>query len=275
MRIDAHIHGFPDRLAAAVRGRLDRDGRLTAGYRLAEVAVGVKDQGFEGAWLLPYAHRAGVAESLNEWSAAEVRRYPWLVPGATFHPDDEGLAGIVQRALVELRLPVVKLHCSVGSFAPDDPRLAPLWEHAAALRVPVVIHAGRRGPGATEADELELLAPVLRAHPALTLVLAHTGLPACARALELMAAYPNLSADLTPVWDSPVPLTRADFLRFPGRFLFGSDAPNNPTPAARQAARLEELGLPPEERAAVLGGTAARLVPLDPVVSVGLPPRDG
>ncbi len=262
MRIDAHVHGFPDRLAAAVRGRLDRDGRLTAGYLLAEVAAAVKEQGFDGAWLLPYAHRAGVAESVNEWSAVEVRRYPWLAPGATFHPEDGDLARLAQRALVELRLPVVKLHCSVGNFAPDDPRLAPVWELAAARRVPVVIHAGRRGPGATEADELEPLAAVLRAHPTLTLVLAHTGFPACAGALELMAAYPNLYGDLTPVWDSAVPLAVADFRRFPGRVLFGSDAPNNPTAAGQQAARLAGLGLSPEEQAAVLGGTAVQLVPL-------------
>lgn len=259
-RIDAHIHGFPDRLAAAVRGRLQRDGQLTAGYLLADVATAIKTQGFDGAWLLPYAHRAGVAESVNEWCAAEAARYPWLTAGATFHPDDPDLGRLVRRALTGLRLAVVKLHCSVGGFSPDDARLAPLWELAQERGVPVVMHAGQRGPGETAPDELEPLVPVLRAYPRLPLILAHTGYPSHARALELMAAHANLYGDLTPVWDRHVPITAAEFQRFPGRLLFGSDAPNNPTPAATQATRLERLGLDTAMLAEILGGTAARLV---------------
>lgn len=259
-RIDAHVHGFPDRLALAVRSHLDRDGLLHGGVLLADVANSVSEQGFDAAWVLPYAHREGVAASVNEWIATESQRYPRLVVGATFHPADERFADLVQRALVELRLRVVKLHCSVGRFSADDPRLQPLWEAAAVLGVPVVVHAGRHSPGETASDDLDTLVPVLREHPGLRLVLAHTGHPSTPRAIELMREFDNLYADVTPVWDRPVDLSTDDLTTFAGRMLFGSDAPNNPIGAGQQAEGFQTLGLDPDVLALLMGGTASRLL---------------
>ena len=260
VRIDAHVHAFPERLAHAVRNALNGMGGLTDSPLLADVARKAQDDGFDAAWVLPYAHRPGIAESLNVWSAAEVTRYPWLVAGATFHPGDEDLDRLVHSALVESKLRVVKLHCSVGRFSPSDPRLAPLWEVASELGVAVVVHAGQIGPGGTEASEIGELEPVLRAFPDLRLVVAHSGHPNPARTLELMERYANLYGDLTPVGLSPVELTATDFARFPGRVLFGSDAPNNPTSARAQAERWRDLVADDTTFASIIGGAAASLV---------------
>ncbi|HMO94770.1 MAG TPA: hypothetical protein PKD27_01540, partial [Tepidiformaceae bacterium] len=94
-RIDAHVHGFPDRLAERVRAALNTSGLLSGGVLIGDVSRRVAAAGFDAAWILPYAHRAGVAGEVNEWSAAEVAKYPNLVPGATFHPDDEDFEGLV------------------------------------------------------------------------------------------------------------------------------------------------------------------------------------
>lgn len=260
--IDAHVHAFPDRLAQAVRDHMNRRGELQGSPLLPAVAQGVRDAGFAAAWILPYAHRAGVAERANEWSAAAVAGYPWLVAGATFHPDDPGLERLVERALVELRLRVVKLHCSVGRFSPADPRLGPLWRTAARLGAPVVTHAGQRSAGETAAEEVDELIPVLRAHPDLRLIVAHSGHPHTERTLQLMASFPNLYGDLTPVWLSPVQISAEMLTRFAGRLLFGSDAPNCPTSARELAARIEGMGLDAAALAALLGGTAQSLIPL-------------
>jgi uncharacterized protein len=260
-RIDAHVHAFPDRLAQAVRAYLSQAGELKHGCLLADVAGLVNEAGFDRAWVLPYAHRAGIAESVNEWSAAEVRNYPWLVAGATFHPGDDNLTELVERALVELGLQVVKLHCAVGQFSPADARLTPLWEVAATTGVPVVVHAGQQSPGDTEADEVDELSPVLREYPGLRVVLAHSGHPGTRRTLELMGRYPNLYADLTPVWDRHVDIGADDIRRFPGRFLFGSDSPNSPIALQTHEQRFRKLGLDEQEIDQVMGGTAAILIP--------------
>lgn len=258
-RIDAHVHAFPDRLAQAVRGRLDAAGRLVSSPLLPDIALAAREGGFDSAWILPYAHRAGVAESLNEWAAAEVTRYPWLVPGASFHPDDDALPALVKRAFTGLGLRVVKLHSSVGAFSPADRRLEPLWIAAASERIPVLIHAGQHSPGNTDEGELEVLAAVLSAHPRLRIVLAHAGHPATAVALDLMARHDSLYADVTPVWLSEIKVTPEDLERFAGRFLFGSDAPNNPTPIADQVARFEAMPLSDHARTMLMGGAAASL----------------
>lgn len=260
MLIDAHVHAFPDRLAGAVRNQLNFSGQLTAGHLLEDVARQVRDEGFDGAWILPYAHRAGVSESVNSWSAAEVGKHPGLVAGATFHPEDGDFARLVYLALRISRLRVVKLHCSVGKFSPKDRRLNPLWEIASDLGVPIVIHAGQIGGGVTEADEVAEVEAVLSAHPMLKVVLAHTGNPNHETALALMERYPNLYGDLTPVWETPVGLRAENLERFPGRFLFGSDAPNNPVAAKAQLERWREI-VPAGEAAAVFGGAAAALIP--------------
>lgn len=259
-RVDAHVHAFPDRLALAVRGSLNSSGALTGGVLLPDVAQLVRDAGFDAAWILPYAHRAGIAESVNEWSAREVQNFPWLIAGATFHPDDADLDRLVERALVGLRLRVVKLHCSVGQFSPADPRLVPLWRVAADQHVPVIVHAGRQSPGETSGDEVEELAPVLAANPDLHVVLAHTGFPSIGAALDLMERFDNLYADITPVWDHPLPVGAAELRRFPGRFLFGSDAPNSPLSAKAHESRCTQMLLTADEADALMGGTADRLL---------------
>lgn len=255
------MHAFPERLALAVRARLDAGGRLTGSPLLADIAREVRDGGFDRAWVLPYAHRAGVAESLNEWSASEVGRVPWLVPGATFHPDDEALPALVKHAFTALGLRVVKLHCSVGAFSPADRRLAPLWEAAESEGVPILIHAGQRSPGDTEPGELEPLGPVLQAHPRLNIVLAHAGHPAVEAALALLARHDNLYADLTPVWLREIEVSPATLEAYAGRFLFGSDAPNNPIAVAGQRARFEAMPLSDHARSMLVGGAAAALIP--------------
>lgn len=260
-RVDSHVHAFPDRLALAVRDALNRRGGLDAGPLLPQVAESVLEQGFDAAWILPYAHRAGVAASANEWSAEACARYPWLIAGATFHPDDEDLERLVQVAFERLALRVVKLHCSVGNFGADDYRLKPLWEGAEQQGVPVVIHAGRQG-GTTGAEELDGIVPVLASHPQLKLVLAHAGHPQAGRTLDLMARFPNLYADLTPVWESAVEIGAGALTGFAGRFLFGSDAPNNPVSARDQAARFERMGLTPPVLEELLGGAATTLIAL-------------
>jgi hypothetical protein len=76
-----------------------------------------------------------------------------------------------------------------------------------------------------------------------------------------MAAFDNLYGDLTPVWDRSVPIGPRELTTFAGRFLFGSDAPNNPAAARDQAARLDNLGLDADVLALVMGSAADRLVP--------------
>src|SRR5258706_10449468 len=163
---------------------------------------------------LAYAHKAGVAASLNEWMAAEVAGIPGAVAAATFHPDDADVGALVRRAFDELGLRLAKLHCSVGNFAPDDPRLTPLWRAAEERAIPVVVHAGHDVSGQTSAHELDPIARIASAHPRLPLVIAHAGLPDVDAALDLLERHPALHADLTSArgWRYVFPVERMEAL---------------------------------------------------------------
>jgi predicted TIM-barrel fold metal-dependent hydrolase len=263
--VDTHCHIMPDRLALAIRrffdermgwGRLAYDGVLKDDIVRAE-----RDAGIDRFWALPYAHKAGVAGPLNEWMATALADVEGAIPAATFHPDDADVAALVTRAFDGLGLRVAKLHCSVGSFDADDPRLEPLWRAAEARAIPVVVHAGHGIDGRTHAHELAPIDRVATAHPTLRLVIAHAALPDVDAAVELMERHPSLLADLTSAyeWDYPLPIDRLEALH--ERLLFGSDCPNTLRKIDASLDGLRRIGLSARAVRAIAGENAGRLVP--------------
>ena len=254
---------MPDRLSLAIRKFFDDgmgSGRLAYPHvRRDDVVHAEREAGAVGFWALPYAHRAGIAGPLNEWMAAEVTPIPGAVAAATFHPDDAALPALVDRAFGPLGLRLAKLHCSVGSFAADDPRLEPLWAAAEARAIPVVVHAGHGVHGRTDADELAPIDRVATAHPRLPLVVAHAGQPAVDEAFDLLEKHPALLADLTsaPEWQTTLPLDRIEALH--ERLLFGSDCPNTTFTIAASAECIRRLDVSERARRAILGENAQRV----------------
>jgi predicted TIM-barrel fold metal-dependent hydrolase len=263
--VDTHCHIMPDRLALAIRrffhegmpwGRFAYEGVLKDDVVRAE-----REAGVDRFWALPYAHKAGVAGSLNEWMATALADVPAAIPAATFHPDDADVAALVTRAFDVLGLRVGKLHCSVGGFDADDPRLEPLWQAAEARAIPVVVHAGHGVDGRTHAHELGPIDRVAAAHPALPLVIAHAALPDIDAALDVMERHPSLLADLTSAheWAYPMPVDRLEALH--ERLLFGSDCPSTTSTIASSLEGLRRLGLSTRAVRAITGENALRLVP--------------
>jgi predicted TIM-barrel fold metal-dependent hydrolase len=259
--VDAHVHLLPDRLAAAIRRFFEERMPSYCHYpypweqaRAAVVAAGVAR-----CWSLPYAHRPDVAAPLNRWMAEAFHHDPVVVPGGTVHPGDD-VAGVVREALVDLRLRVLKIHCSVGAFTADDERLDPLWREASARATPVVVHLGHAVDGTTTAEEVAPIADVARRWPDARIVVAHCGAPAVAPVLALLRATRAVHADLTPVGARLAALDAAALAGLEDRILFGSDAPNTGSPIERSVAHVRALGLAPDAEVAILGGNALRLL---------------
>lgn len=265
MIVDSHTHLLPDRLARAIRSFFDEHLPGVMAYDLDHRAVLDRHaaDGITAVWSLPYAHKPGMADDLNramvEQSAALADHAVEVVPGCTAHAGDDDPGAIIERA-AGLGARVVKLHCSVGDYEPDDPRLDPVWRVAGERGLPVVVHAGHGVSGHTEGPELAPLAAVAERHPDTVVIVAHAGHRAHRRALDLLDRFPNVHADLTPVVTESVPLDRDEVLANADRLLFGTDAPNTAIPAAEQLAHVRAWRLPPEVEAAVLGGNAHRLV---------------
>lgn len=264
MIVDAHTHLLPERLNAAIRRFFAE--RITGAdvmlYPWEPVAAreGIVAAGIDRCWSLPYVRQAGAAGRLNRWMAETYADDPVVIPGATVHPDDD-VRAVLSEALGELGLRVLKLHCSVGGYRPDDPRLDPLWERVSADGQPVVVHAGSALHGATTPAEIEAVRRVAHRWPDARIVVAHCGMPSIEATLALLRETRSVHADLTPRIREPVALGRAQIVGLERRLLFGTDAPNAGVPIEDSLARVRTWGLDPVDEAAILGGNAERLMP--------------
>ena len=259
--VDAHVHLLPERLAAAIR-RFFIDtgagGYVHYPYQHVAAREALRAAGVTRCWTLPYTHKPGLAAGLNRWMAETFGDDELIIPGATVHPADD-VGAVVSEALGALRLGVVKLHCSVGDFSPDDPRLEPLWRAVSASGDPVVVHAGHAVDGTTTAAEIAAIGRVARRWPEARIVVAHCGAPAVDATLALLRAAPAVHADLTPIGPRLAAISRAGITGLERRLLFGSDVPNVGVPIETAVAHVRALGLPPDDEAAILGGNASRM----------------
>jgi hypothetical protein len=266
--VDAHVHLLPARLQAAIRGFFDSygidSGRFSYPADHGEVCARLAAEGVSEVWSLPYARRPGSAEDLNKAMAslAAARRGGpvAVIGGCTVHPGDDQPLTVLRSAVEDMGLRVLKLHCSVGDFSPDDPRLDPVWAYAAEVALPVVLHAGHAADGQTGGAELEPVAAVARRHPGARVIIAHCGYPASEAALRLVAGHENVYADLTPVLHQPVRPAAAQLTALAGKVLFGSDAPNTGLTVTQLLDGLAGLDLPAQAWAALTGGAARRLI---------------
>jgi aminocarboxymuconate-semialdehyde decarboxylase len=323
--IDIHVHALPAVLLAEIAGR-EVDGwsadRVDGGWRISLpgdaprlVRAPMADTGRRSAWA---AGQGLTAQVVSPWLDAQPTGA--MPPGAardwarrlnTALAEQEHAAGnevlatvaITGHAADDLRRAVEEdglagLILSTNPPGPADladPVLEGLWEAAAGLGVPVVLHPpadgpARKLPGSAEfgntygrlvdttfAVTKLLLSGVLDRHPRLRLVVVHGGgfLPYQSMRLDgghradalsgYRIARERPSDYLSDLFFDTVAL-RAESVRFltetagPGRVLLGSDYPfplGDPSPAKT----VRSAGLGATATAAVLGGNASRLFP--------------
>lgn len=268
MLIDSHVHLFPDRLAAAVRAWFDEHAWDIRYRESADAAwLRLKEGGVERAVVLPYAHKPGIAEALNDFTRQLAERHPELIPCCTVFPGEDGDERLLDRALGEEGFAGIKMHCHVQGCAPDDPRLGAALRASARHQKPLVLHAGDApatggyGLDVHTVSGADRLRRALERHPDAIVVVPHLGegeVPAFVRMLDEL---PNLYLDTAmAIGGYLAPPPGLDFLRrHPDRVLYGTDYPNLPYAWTRELDALRALKLAPADEALVLGGNAERL----------------
>jgi hypothetical protein len=269
---DMHTHFLPPRVMAKVREQFDSAGPLIGSpwplhYRGSddELVTTLRELGVRRFSALAYAHRPGMAEFLNDWSAGFAARVPDCLHCATFYPE-EG-AGEYVAARVAGGAEIFKLHVQVGGFDVRDPLLTEAWGLLEDAGTPVVVHAGS-GPVGTPYTGPGPVAELLARFPRLALVIAHLGAPEYADFLALAERYERVCLDttmvFTPFFDDlgaaypPELLSRLRDLQ--PKVLLGSDFPNIPYPYAEQLEGLARLDLGDDWLRAVCWDNPVRLL---------------
>ena len=264
---DVHVHFLPPSIQRAVYAVFDAAGpkigrEWPIRYRQdhAERVDILRAMGVRHFPTLPYAHKPGVAEYLNDWAAGFKRDVPESLWSATFYPEVSAPAYVAQR--VAAGVEIFKLHLQVGEFHVDDPLLDGVWGLLEDAGTPIVLHAGS-GPVGNEFTGPASTERLLRRHPRLRLVLAHMGAPECAEFLALAERYDEIRLDTTMVFTDFFPAYPPELvprLRDVGdRVLLGSDFPTIPYPYAHQLEGLARLDLGDDWLRAVCWDNASRL----------------
>lgn len=254
--VDVHTHFLPPPVLAKVRAQFDAAGPLIGRpwplqYRDSDEALVevLRSMGIARFTALPYAHRPGMADWLNDWAAGFAAGVPEAAVCGTFFPE-ESAASYVAARLDSVE--VFKVHVQVGGFDVTDPLLDRAWGLVAEAGTPVVLHAGS-GPVATEHTGPGPVAALLARHPRLRLVIAHAGGPEYAEFLALAEGHERVALDTTMAFTDffsemggvypEALLPRLRDLGLAGKVLLGSDFPNIPYPYAHQLEALGRLDL--------------------------------
>lgn len=269
--IDAHVHLFPPRLFDAIWRWFDTHAWKIR-YRLhaEEVVEFLVRRGVHRFCALHYAHKPGMARSLNAFVAEIARAHREVIPLATVFPGEPEAKSIVKDALGTLGLRGVKLHCHVQRMAADDPRLDDVYALCEDMQRPVVIHAGREpSSDAYGIDTRALCAAaqierVLQRFPRLPLIVPHLGMDEFDDYARLLDRHENLWLDTTMAIagfhfpDAPTSL----FPARAARLLYGTDFPNIPFAWDRELRRAYAV-VPEPARKAYFEENAKRLFAID------------
>jgi hypothetical protein len=272
--IDVHTHFLPKPVMDAVWRYFDNAGEhygmaWPIHYRGSdeERVQQLRSFGVRAFTALVYPHKPDMAAWLNAWAREFASNTPECLPCGTFFAEPSAPRYV--REALDAGTRVFKVHVQVGGFDPRDAVLDEVWGLLAEAGTPVVVHCGsgpvpgaHTGPGP--------FAAVLAAHPRLTAVIAHAGMPEYHEHCDLVERYPNVHLDTTMVGTdftnrfSPVPAdVLARFGALGDRIVLGTDFPNIPYAYGQQLRALERFDLGEDWLRAVCWDNGARLLHLD------------
>lgn len=251
---DVHVHFMPERIMERVWEHFDARAPLIGRewpikYRGSDEQrlAWLRNIGVRRFSALPYAHKPGVADFMNDWARDFAVLHRDCLWSATFFPEESAATYVA--SLIDDGAQIFKVHLQVGAFDPRDPLLDPVWGMLADSGTPVVVHAGS-GPVPGTYTGTGPIADVLRRHPRLPVIVAHMGAPEYTGFLDLAERYEYVRLDTTMAFtdffeaDAPFPPALVPRLvDLEDRVLLGSDFPNIPYAYAHQVEALVRLDL--------------------------------
>jgi predicted TIM-barrel fold metal-dependent hydrolase len=261
---------MPERLLDAIRDVLAAETEWSFDHPTAQDAIErhLRAAGVERYFALPYAHEPGVAADLNEWVLARAADSEMAVPFATVHGEDP-VAAVVREAF-EGGARGLKFQCPVQECGPDDPRLDPAFELAAAYDRPIVFHAGT-APMFEDSPHVgvDAFESFLASFPAVRAVVAHMGTYEHERFIDLAREHETVFLDTTMAMSprspevvdfDPTEIADATLVELSESVMYGSDFPNLPYPYEAERAGLLARDLPREAARDIFSRTADRFL---------------
>jgi len=241
--VDVHVHLAPERLALAVRAALASMYGWDLGWPTDPEAV-IADLVAWGADVVvaqPYAHKSGMAASLNAFGVELSRRHRGVLSMATVHPDDDDPVGLLEDALGEGAVGL-KVHCPVQRTLPDDPRMEAVYAACERWGTPILMHAGHSPDASTPYSGAASFAVLMRRHPSLRVCVAHLGTPEVHAFVAIAARHESVFFD-TALGARVAGVKLEELAPVHDRLLWGSDYPNTTAAPGPSLEAVRSLGV--------------------------------
>lgn len=226
LKFDFHAHIFTEEIADKLIGKMEaiygvkRRHHATVDGVLASASNG----GIDRVVILSIANRP---EHIvyNDWYAKLGREYETIIPFGSIHIEND--PSELDR-FPQLGLKGFKIQPNAQRFYPDDPRMFPIYERAAALGLIAVFHAGDEEGGVKGVfSQPKHYLNIIKGFPELTIVLAHFGGYQAWGDVGPLLGFDNVYFDTAYL---PGKIDDALFVELAGRIgydriLFGTDFP--------------------------------------------------
>jgi len=266
--IDIHVHLFPAPVFRAIWRYFENSsaGLWNIKYRVhgSEHVRLLESFGVRRFSGLLYAHKAGMAASLNSFMKDMADEFPALLPFGTIYAGDGDTLSQARRIFDEFRFYGIKLHPFVSGEQLDDPAFFPAYELMEAQNRVMICHPAS-APVYDAKDGASRIGRILKEFPRLRVVIAHCGAFETIEYIDLAKGYEHVYFDTamncvhTHVFENNCP-GREFFVRNQDRILYGSDFPNIPYDYAMQGDALRALNLGPEIENKIFQGNAEKLL---------------
>jgi uncharacterized protein len=260
--IDAHVHGFPNRLFDAIWHYFEKNyWKIYKKHYFEEIVPFLSNQRVEYFTLLNYAHKPNLSRELNNWSHSMSQKYENIITMGTIHPQDTYFAEELERILSpnHLNLHGIKLQLIVTDFAANIPELDLMYETLIKYDKILVLHIGT-GPitdmllnknlKPSPNVGIDHLFPVLERFPKLKLQIPHLGCMECREFFDLVQIYPQIYFDSSMAFElmgeegsfsNNLDFSYELIKTIQNNIMFGSDFPNIPHNYTKSIQSVENL----------------------------------
>jgi hypothetical protein len=251
--IDFHVHLFPDRMFDAVWNYFSSGYRWDVIYKMyyRDCIKYLRERGVDKIVYSNYAHREGIAGSLNDWNVRILDNDPDLYCFAAYHPGDEEGLSMAEKVLDHPRVLGFKLHLLVQRFYPNDARLYPLYDLVIERNKRILFHVGT-GPVGNEFVGLSEFRKLLERYPSLAANVAHMGAYEYSGFMGLLDEHPGLYLDTAFAFFREFQgmgmfdLGNEALEKHRNRIVYGSDFPNLIFPRESEIETLQGYNLSQE-----------------------------
>jgi len=259
--IDLHTHFFPPEIFKAIWNFFelpDKKGEprgwpIKYKYSIEKLVEILESQNVEKFSTFNYAHKAGVADFINEWTNQFVKENKNAIAFGCVSPEDKDRVEYISKIFDIYNFYGIKLQLLVQNFYPYDERMFEVYDKILDSGKWITFHVGT-APYSNRYVGYKSFTRFIEKYPNMNVIIAHLGTYEFEKFFRLLDKYENLFLDTAMVyidldlfqkWKKNVELPKPELLlSYEDRLFYGSDFPNIPYDYEFSTKGLLELDLP-------------------------------